>query len=218
MCFTGSGARTRLLRAELAALGTPARDADGGGPGRNKGRAIAESARGNNVGHVFANIEYEIEEPRRDPDLFKPLEREEETDVRHMRQTNTEAYMHNRLRMDVASYPPTNLLIDYLRGERYFAEHLVDWGLCTNTQGWEPSYTVFSPVTQPEKYDPNEYYIRRRVREPRGVVGNALFDPYNRPSRNEFEKLGYPKLRDDFKERKDKVHPEIQAGYGGCKL
>lgn len=57
-----------------------------------------------------------------------------------MRQLNTEAYMHNRLRMNVSSYLYCNLLIDYRRGERYFAETLVDWDLCNNTQGWEPSY------------------------------------------------------------------------------
>ena len=56
-----------------------------------------------------------------------------------MRQINAEAYMHNRLRMNVASYLRANLLIDYRRGERYFAEHLIDWDLSNNTNGWEPS-------------------------------------------------------------------------------
>ena len=44
-----------------------------------------------------------------------------------MRQLNHEAYMHNRLRMITSSYLRANLLIDYRKGERYFAEHLVDW-------------------------------------------------------------------------------------------
>ncbi|RYP91015.1 hypothetical protein DL770_002845 [Monosporascus sp. CRB-9-2] len=57
--------------------------------------------------------------------------------------STTEAYMHNRLRTNVASYLRTNLLMDYLWDERYLAEHLINWGLCNNTQGWEPSYTVF---------------------------------------------------------------------------
>lgn len=48
-----------------------------------------------------------------------------------MRQLNYEAYMHNRLRMNVSSYLSANLLIDYRRGERYFAEHLIDWDLCS---------------------------------------------------------------------------------------
>jgi deoxyribodipyrimidine photo-lyase len=80
-----------------------------------------------------------------------------------MRQLNTEAYMHNRLRMNVSSYLYCNLLLDYRRGERYFAETLIDWDLSNNTQGWEPSYTVFNPVSQAEKNDPSGEYIRRCV-------------------------------------------------------
>lgn len=56
-----------------------------------------------------------------------------------MRQLNHEAWMHNRARMNTASLLRTNMLIDYRRGERYFAEHLVDWDMSNNTQGWEPS-------------------------------------------------------------------------------
>lgn len=51
-----------------------------------------------------------------------------------MRQIKYEAWMHNRLRMNVSSYLYCNLLIDYRRGERYFAETLVDWDLSNNTQ------------------------------------------------------------------------------------
>jgi deoxyribodipyrimidine photo-lyase len=60
-----------------------------------------------------------------------------------MRQIKHEAYMHNRLRMNVSSYLYCNLLIDYRRGERYFAETLVDWDLSNNTQGWEPSMSLY---------------------------------------------------------------------------
>jgi deoxyribodipyrimidine photo-lyase len=78
-----------------------------------------------------------------------------------MRQLNAEAWMHNRLRMNVSSYLYCNLLLDYRRGERYFAETLIDWDLSNNTQGWEPSYTVFNPVSQAEKNDPHGDYIRK---------------------------------------------------------
>lgn len=115
-----------------------------------------------------------------------------------MRQLNSEAYMHNRLRMNTSSYLRTNLLIDYRRGERYFAEHLVDWDLCNNTQGWEPSYTVFNPVVQAEKCDPQGDFIRRWVPELRGVEGKAVFDPFHRLSKEEFAKLGYPEPHVDF--------------------
>jgi deoxyribodipyrimidine photo-lyase len=119
-----------------------------------------------------------------------------------MRQLNHEAYMHNRLRMNVSSYLYCNLLIDYRRGERYFAETLIDWDLANNTQGWEPSYTVFNPVSQAEKNDPEGEYIRKWVPELRGVEGKAVFAPYARLSKDEFEKLGYPKPHVDWKETK----------------
>ncbi|KAH8205765.1 hypothetical protein TruAng_000041 [Truncatella angustata] len=119
-----------------------------------------------------------------------------------MRQLGHEAYMHNRLRMNVSSYLSRNLLIDYRKGERWFVENLVDWDLCNNTQGWEPSYTVFNPVAQAEKCDPHGDYIRRWVPELKDVKGKAVFDPYHRLSEDEFEKLGYPKPIVDFKESK----------------
>lgn len=122
-----------------------------------------------------------------------------------MRQLNTEAYMHNRLRMNVSSYLTCNLLVDYRRGERYFAETLVDWDLCNNTQGWEPSYTVFNPVSQAEKNDPTGEYIRRWVPELRGVQGKAVFAPSERLGREEFEKLGYPRPYVDWKKTKQRA-------------
>ncbi|KAK7951770.1 uncharacterized protein PG986_007498 [Apiospora aurea] len=115
-----------------------------------------------------------------------------------MRQLNSEAYMHNRLCMNTASYLRTNLLLDYRRGE----PHLVDWDLCNNTQGWEPSYTVFNPVVQAERCDPKGDYIRPYVPELRGVEGKVVFDPYHRLSEEEFDKLGYPKPHVDFQESK----------------
>ena len=121
-----------------------------------------------------------------------------------MRQLNTEAYMHNRLRMNTASYLRTNLLIDYRKGERYFSEHLIDWDLANNTNGWEPSYTVFNPVVQAEKCDPDGEYIRKWVPELKDVEGKAIFDPYNRLGKEEFEKLGYPAPHVDFKESRQR--------------
>ncbi|TPX14737.1 uncharacterized protein E0L32_005132 [Thyridium curvatum] len=121
-----------------------------------------------------------------------------------MRQLRHEGWMHNRLRMNTASYLRTNLLIDYRRGERFFAETLVDWDLSNNHQGWEPSYTVFNPVVQAEKCDPDGDYIRKWVPELKDVEGKAVFDPYHRLDKKEFEKLGYPKPHVDFKESRQR--------------
>ena len=128
-----------------------------------------------------------------------------------MRQLNHEAYMHNRLRMNVSSYLYCNLLIDYRRGERYFAETLVDWDLCNNTQGWEPSYTVFNPVSQAEKNDPNGDYIRRWVPELKDVEGKAVFSPHDRLPKAEFEKLGYPRPHVDWKETKQRCMERFKS-------
>jgi deoxyribodipyrimidine photo-lyase len=121
-----------------------------------------------------------------------------------MRQLNHEAYMHNRLRMNVSSYLYCNLLLDYRRGERYFAETLIDWDLSNNTQGWEPSWTVFNPVSQAERNDPNGDYIRKWVPELKDVQGKAIFAPHARLSKEEFEKLGYPKPHVDWKKTKQR--------------
>jgi len=117
-----------------------------------------------------------------------------------MRQLNSEAYMHNRLRMNTSSYLSGNLLIDYRRGERYFAEHLIDWDMSNNTQGWEPSYTIFNPCAQAEKCDPDGDYIRKWVPELKDVKGKAIFSPYERLSEAEFKKLDYPAPHVNFSE------------------
>lgn len=128
-----------------------------------------------------------------------------------MRQLNTEAYMHNRLRMNVSSYLYCNLLIDYRRGERYFAETLIDWDLCNNTQGWEPSYTVFNPVSQAEKNDPTGDYIRKWVPELKDVEGKAVYEPHKRLGKKEFEKLGYPLPHVDWHETKQRCMQRFKS-------
>ncbi|KAK4495295.1 hypothetical protein PRZ48_013625 [Zasmidium cellare] len=117
-----------------------------------------------------------------------------------MRQLNHEAWMHNRCRMNVSSYLSGNLLIDYRRGERYFAEHLIDFDLANNHNGWEPSYTIFNPVVQAEKCDKDGEFIRKWVPELKGLKGKEVFDPFHRLGKAEFEKLGYPRPHVDFRE------------------
>lgn len=107
--------------------------------------------------------------------------------------------------MNTASYLTANLLIDYRRGERYFATHLIDWDLSNNTQGWEPSYTVFNPISQAEKCDKNGDYIRKWVPELKDLKGKDIFDPYGRLSKDEFKKLGYPEPHVDFSESKQRA-------------
>ena len=119
-----------------------------------------------------------------------------------MRQLNHEAYMHNRLGMNVSSYLHCNLLIDYRQGERYFAKTLIDWDLSNNTQGRETSYTVFNPVSQAKKNDPNGVCTRKWMPELEDVQRKDRFAPHARLPKAEFEKLGYPRPHVDWNETK----------------
>jgi deoxyribodipyrimidine photo-lyase len=92
-----------------------------------------------------------------------------------MRELNTTGFMHNRVRMIVASFLAKHLLIDWRWGEAYFAEKLLDYDLAANNGGWQwaagcgcdaaPYFRVFNPYLQTEKFDPKEKYIRRWVPE-----------------------------------------------------
>ncbi len=88
-----------------------------------------------------------------------------------MHQLNQTGYMHNRLRMVVASFLTKDLGIDWRRGEACFATHLNDFDLAANNGGWQwaastgcdaqPYFRIFNPVSQSEKFDPQGKFIRR---------------------------------------------------------
>jgi deoxyribodipyrimidine photo-lyase len=88
-----------------------------------------------------------------------------------MHQINQTGYMHNRLRMVVASFLTKDLGLDWRRGEAYFALHLNDFDLAANNGGWQwaassgcdaqPYFRIFNPVNQSEKFDAQGKFIRR---------------------------------------------------------
>lgn len=92
-----------------------------------------------------------------------------------MRQLNQTGWMHNRLRMIVASFLTKHLLIDWRWGERYFNETLIDSDLAANNGGWQwsagtgcdaqPYFRVFNPITQSQKFDPDGTFIRKYLPE-----------------------------------------------------
>jgi len=92
-----------------------------------------------------------------------------------MRELNETGFMHNRVRMVVASFLTKHLLLDWRLGEAYFAEKLLDFELASNVGGWQwaagsgcdaaPYFRVFNPTSQQEKFDPKGNYIRRWVPE-----------------------------------------------------
>jgi deoxyribodipyrimidine photo-lyase len=103
-----------------------------------------------------------------------------------MRQLAGEGWMHNRVRMIVASYLVKDLHIDWTRGARFFMEHLVDGDLASNQHGWQwvagtgtdaaPYFRVFNPTAQSTRFDPDGTYIRRWVPELADVAGKAVHD------------------------------------------
>ena len=92
-----------------------------------------------------------------------------------MRELNTTGFMHNRVRMIVASFLIKHLLIDWRWGEAYFAEKLLDFDLAANNGGWQwaagsgcdaaPYFRVFNPYIQTEKFDTDRKYIKKWVPE-----------------------------------------------------
>ncbi|MDP3345923.1 MAG: deoxyribodipyrimidine photo-lyase [Hydrogenophaga sp.] len=105
-----------------------------------------------------------------------------------MAQINQTGYMHNRLRMVVASFLVKDLGIDWRWGERYFAEHLIDFDLSANNGGWQwasssgcdaqPYFRIFNPVTQSEKFDPHGKFIRRYLPQLAGLPDAAIHAPW----------------------------------------
>jgi deoxyribodipyrimidine photo-lyase len=102
-----------------------------------------------------------------------------------MRELNATGYMHNRVRMVVASFLSKDLLIDWRWGERYFARKLLDYEMASNVGGWQwaagsgtdaaPYFRIFNPDSQLKKFDPDFIYIKKWVPE------YADFSKYPKP-------------------------------------
>ena len=105
-----------------------------------------------------------------------------------MAQINQTGWMHNRLRMVTASFLVKDLGIDWRRGERAFAEKLIDFDLAANVGGWQwaastgsdaqPWFRVFNPVTQSAKFDPEGRFIRRYLPALAGLPDALLHAPW----------------------------------------
>ena len=105
-----------------------------------------------------------------------------------MAQINQSGYMHNRLRMVVASFLTKDLGLDWRRGERYFAEHLNDYELASNNGGWQwasstgcdaqPWFRIFNPVSQSRKFDPEGRFILKYLPQLAGLPVDVLHAPW----------------------------------------
>lgn len=108
-----------------------------------------------------------------------------------MRQLNQTGWMHNRLRMIVASFLVKDLQIDWRWGEAYFMAKLIDGEFAANNGGWQwaastgtdavPYFRIFNPVTQSERFDPNGDFIRQMLPELAGVSTKHIHWPHPLP-------------------------------------
>jgi deoxyribodipyrimidine photo-lyase len=108
-----------------------------------------------------------------------------------MRQLWETGWMHNRVRMIVASFLVKDLLIDWRSGERQFMLHLVDGDPASNNGGWQwtagtgtdaaPYFRIFNPVLQGKKHDPDGSYVRRWVPELTAVPDRFIHEPWKMP-------------------------------------
>jgi deoxyribodipyrimidine photo-lyase len=117
-----------------------------------------------------------------------------------MRELWHTGWMHNRVRMIVASFLTKNLRQHWHEGERWFWDTLVDADLASNTLGWQwvagcgadaaPYFRVFNPVTQSKKFDPEGVYLKRWLPELADFPLPSLHEPWTDPER--LKRSGYP--------------------------
>ena len=106
-----------------------------------------------------------------------------------MRQLWQTGWMHNRVRMIVASFLVKDLMIPWQEGARWFWDTLVDADLANNTLGWQwtagcgadaaPFFRIFNPMSQGQKFDPKGKYVRRWVPELESLSAKDIHEPWN---------------------------------------
>lgn len=128
------------------------------------------------------------------------------------RQLLSIGWTHNRCRMISSSILTKILLIDWRKGERFYAQHLVDYDVANNNGGWQfssgsgadsqPYFRYFNPYTQSKEHDPNCEYIKTWIKELKDVPNK---DIHNWATEWEKHKAcGYPKPIVDYKEQREK--------------
>ena len=121
-----------------------------------------------------------------------------------MRQLNTTGLMHNRCRMIVASFLCKTLLVDWRKGEAYFAKKLLDFDFAANNGGWawasssgcdaQPYFRIFNPTSQSQKFDASGAYIRKYCPELAHLSNKDIHLPPPTP--------GYPAQIVDYKKNR----------------
>lgn len=138
-----------------------------------------------------------------------------------MRQLRTEGWVHNRVRMVVASFLVKDLHLPWQRGAEEFMHWLRDADLASNAHGWQwtagcgtdaaPFYRVFNPVLQGLKFDPDGDYVRRYIPELRHLAGKAAHEPWKSP---DGYRDGYPQPIVDHAVERDVALADFSALKG----
>jgi deoxyribodipyrimidine photo-lyase len=136
-----------------------------------------------------------------------------------MRELWHTGWMHNRVRMIVASFLTKNLRLHWQHGARWFWDTLVDADLANNTMGWQwvagsgadaaPYFRVFNPVTQARKFDPSGAYLRRWLPELAEAPEKSLYEPWTDPEL--LKRSGYPAPMIDLSASREQALIAYQA-------
>ncbi len=142
-----------------------------------------------------------------------------------MRQLRAEAFMHNRVRMIVASFLTKDLLLDWREGYDWFRQQLVDHDTANDNGGWQwaastgtdaqPYFRVFNPMTQGERYDPDAEYIKRYVPELEDVPAETIHSWHELDSgTRKMHAPDYPAPIVDHSERREEAIAMFETARG----
>ncbi|WP_144900859.1 cryptochrome/photolyase family protein [Halobellus captivus] len=142
-----------------------------------------------------------------------------------MRELKAEAYIHNRVRMIVASFLTKDLLTDWREGYDHFRRYLVDHDTANDNGGWQwaastgtdaqPYFRIFNPMTQGERYDPDAEYIKRYVPELRDADPDIIHEWHElSPTQRHHAAPEYPEPIVDHADRREAVLAMFEAARG----
>ncbi|ANE55699.1 deoxyribodipyrimidine photo-lyase [Methylomonas sp. DH-1] len=133
-----------------------------------------------------------------------------------MRELNQTGWMHNRLRMVAASFLVKDLHVSWRWGERYFAQHLLDYDPCVNNGNWQwaastgcdaqPYFRIFNPWLQQKKFDPDCRYIKTWLPELQGYSAKAIHNWEKAPVAGD-----YPPPRVNHAEQSRSIKAQYQT-------